>query len=204
MMKKIYNFLTLDDIFSHFAVLQQCGEVSGVEIIQQTVRGGVAVSGTSEVFDTVQSHDQIFNLLYTTAYRLTGNHQLTAELIDVSMKALNRQGRERNIGARNMLKTLCTVFITKTAALVCGRKQKAIPLKYYQLSRSRAQMQEALLQLPPMERLLVVLRDILGLTYAEMAELTGLKKTDVAGLLSAGRWSLRFQVTNPNQLASSK
>ncbi|WP_161822015.1 RNA polymerase sigma factor [Sporotomaculum syntrophicum] len=184
--------------------------------MQLTVRGGVAVSGTSEVFDTVQSHDKIFNLLYNTAYRLTGNHQLTAELIDISMSAWNRQGNrvhyrffnvfvreqsmERNMWAGNMLKNLCTAFIKKTAVPVCGLEQEAIPLKNYQLSRSRARIQEALLQLPPMERLLVVLRDILGLTYADIAELTGLRKSDVTGLLSAGRWSLRFQEICPNQL----
>ncbi len=166
------------------------------------------MSGTSEVFNTVQSYDQIFNLLYTTGFRLTGNHRLTAELIDVSIYALNLQGRQgnnkflkglvrgKNTGANAMLKTLCTAFIKKTT-LVCERGQVSAPFKTYEFSRSRSQMQVALLQLPPMERLLVVLRDILGLTYAEMAELTGMKKSDVADLLSEGRWSLRELIDVP-------
>jgi len=170
------------------------------------------VSGTSEILNTVQSNDQIFNLLYTTGYRLTGNHRLTAELIEVSISALNLQGRQshnklfkglvrqqtgcKNTFANALLKTLCSTFITNNK-LVCGREQVTAPLKTYEFSRSRSQMQDALLELPPMKRLLVVLRDILGLTYAEMAELTGLEKCDVAGLLSAGRWSLRELIDLP-------
>lgn len=167
--------------------------------------GGVAVSGKSEIFNTVQA-DQIFKLLYTTGYRLTGSHRLTAELIDVSINALNPQGQHwhnklfkgivrkqsgiTDPGTSVMLKTLCTTFLNKTT-VVHGRECTVVPLKTYEFSLSRPHMQEVLLQLPPMERLLVVLRDILGLTYIEMAELTGLEKSEVAGLLSAGRWSLR-------------
>jgi RNA polymerase sigma-70 factor (ECF subfamily) len=171
----------------------------------------VAVSGTSEVFNTVQA-DQIVKLLYTTGYRLTGNHRLTAELIDGSINALNLQGQHgrnklfkgivrkqsgRKIpGASIMLKTLCTTFLHKTT-VVNGRKHTAVPLRTYEFSPSKPQMQEVLLQLPPLERLLVVLRDILGLTYIEMAELTGLEKSEVACFLSAGRWSLRELLDTP-------
>jgi len=170
------------------------------------------VLGTSEIINRVQSLDQIINLLYTTGYRLTGSHRLTAELIAVSIDALNQpdQNGRRNFfkglirktnerksqGTRVILKTLCTTFINKNAVL--GEREKlAVAWKTYKFSCSRPQLQAALLQLPPMQRLLVVLRDILNLNYAEMAELTGLEKSDVAGLLDAGRWSLRDLIEVP-------
>jgi hypothetical protein len=96
------------------------------------LQGGVAVLGTSAVFDTVQTHEQIFKLLYTTGYRLTGNHKQTTELIGVSVNAFNRQDCQvhnsffkhfvrkkspvNNTGVKNMLKILCTAYINKTAA----------------------------------------------------------------------------------------
>ncbi len=163
------------------------------------------MSRTSEILNTVRSPDQIFKLLYITGYRLTANHQLTAELIDASISALNLQGRQghnkllkglirtlsgsNNIGVKAILKALCTAFINKTT-VQCGRDHVTTPLPIYE-DFCKPQIQEALLHLPPMERLLVVLKDILGLTYAEMADLTGLEKSDVSCLLSVGRLSLR-------------
>jgi len=176
------------------------------------LRGGVLVLGTSEVINTVQSHDQIINLLYTTGYRLTGSHQLTAELIAVSIDALNqpdqnghhkffkglirKTSERKSQGTQAILKTLCTNFINKNAVLG-EREQVAAAWHTLKGSRSKPQLQAALLQLPPMQRVLVVLRDILNLNYAEMAELTGLEKSDVAGLLDAGRWSLRELIEVP-------
>ncbi len=87
------------------------------------------MSRKSEILNTVQSPDQIFNLLYITGYRLTGNHQLTAELIDASISELNLQGRQghnkllkgliqtlsgsKNIDVNAIFKTLCAAFIKK-------------------------------------------------------------------------------------------
>lgn len=52
-------------------------------------------------------------------------------------------------------------------------------------------VQETLLCLPPAERLAVVLRDVLHLTYPEVAGVTGLDEPAVARLLAAGRRLLR-------------
>ncbi len=79
--------------------------------------------------------------------------------------------------------------VHKKTTVVCGPDHVAASLSVYG-DLSKPQIQEALLYLPPIERLLVVLKDILGLTYAEMADLTGLEKSDVSCLLSMGRLSL--------------
>ncbi len=153
------------------------------------------MSRTSKILNTVQSPDQILNLLYGTGYRLTGNHQLTAKLIDLTISELDLSNRQwklngnKNKSVNVIFKTLCTAFINKST-VVCGPDYIAAPLHNHK-DFCKHQIQEALLYLPPMERLLVVLKDILGLTYVEIADLTGLEKSDVSCLLSMGRWSLR-------------
>lgn len=135
------------------------------------------MSGTSGVFDAVKSPDEIFKLLYTTCYRLTGNHRLTAKLIEASVCTLNPQGRQgcnklfkgivqlfnrnKNINVNSVFKALCSAFINKTT-LVCEQDHTYASMTTYEYSRSGLQMQEALLCLPPLERLLVVLRDTLA------------------------------------------
>jgi len=59
-------------------------------------------------------------------------------------------------------------------------------------------IQEALLTLPPTERLVLVLREVLGLNYAKIAKLTGIEKTVVPRLLNTGRWELRKQLAPPS------
>lgn len=174
--------------------------------------GGVAVSWTSGVFNTVKNPDQIFKVLYTVGYRLTGNHRLTVELIGASISELNRQNPHaqnppfKDVGQllsgsnhivfAAILKTLCFTYVNKFTVMY-GRNHATAHAAIYELSRNGSQIQEALLYLQPKERLLVVLRDILGLNYAEIADLTGLEKNDVVCLLSAGRWSLRKLLTAP-------
>ncbi|AGL03443.1 RNA polymerase sigma factor [Desulfoscipio gibsoniae] len=134
------------------------------------------------------SSEQIVNLLYNTGYRLTGSHNKTQELLTAVFNALNG-----NISINIALKNLCLIYRNKTTSSPGKNLPKAKsspPAK----DNSTDKIQEALLTLSPIERLVLVLREVLGLNYTEIAELTGIEKIAVTRLLNAGRWELRKQL----------
>ncbi|WP_027365516.1 sigma-70 RNA polymerase sigma factor region 4 domain-containing protein [Desulfotruncus alcoholivorax] len=122
------------------------------------------------------SPEEILNLLYNTGFRLTGSHRETTDLVLRAFDALT--GCEK-VNFSTALKGLCSVYI-KTAAENLGQS-------LFRNNCSTGKVQEALLSLPHKERLVVVLREILGLDYTVIANMTGLRKKDVSELLSTGR-----------------
>jgi len=137
------------------------------------------------------SPEQIVNLLYNTGYRLTGNHRKAQELLQGVFTALNG-----NINLNTALKNMCLIYRNKTrSSLVKNLPQDKNSSLIKDNSTNK--IQAALLTLPPTERLILVLREILGLNYAEIAELTGMEETAVTRLLRTGRWNLRKYLTPP-------
>jgi len=137
------------------------------------------------------SSEQIVNLLYNTGFRLTGSHRKTQALLKDVFNDLNG-----NINLNTALKNLCLIYRNKTTTSSGENLPKDInssPIKV----NSTNKIQEALLTLPPAERLILVLREILGLNYAEIVEFTGMEKTDVTRLLNTGRWVLRKHLAPP-------
>lgn len=139
------------------------------------------------------SSEQITNLLYKTGYRLTGNHKSTQALLADVFNVLNR-----NINLNTALKNLCLIYINKTTAETGKNfhKDKSSPPAQ---DNSTNKIQEALLTLPPLERLVLVLREVLGLDYAEIADMIGKENTAVTRLLHTGRWALRGQFDPPQE-----
>ncbi|WP_347488909.1 sigma factor-like helix-turn-helix DNA-binding protein [Desulfoscipio sp. XC116] len=141
-----------------------------------------------EKFKRGSSSEQIVNLLYNTGYRLTGNHRETQKLLKDVLNVLND-----NINLNIALKSLCLIYINKAISSPgknSSKNKKSPPRK----SNSTNKVQEALLTLPPAERLVLVLREVLGLDYVEIAELIGIEETPVSRLLNTGRWALRKQL----------
>ena len=138
------------------------------------------------------SSEQIVNLIYNTGYRLTGSHRKTQELIKDVFNALNG-----NINSNAALKSLCLIYINKPTSSLSKNlsKTKSSPPTKDNSSNS---VQNALLMLPPTERLVLVLREIVGLDYVKIAEMTGMEKTAVTLLLNTGRRELRNQLAPPS------
>ncbi|HBX24515.1 MAG TPA: RNA polymerase subunit sigma-70 [Desulfotomaculum sp.] len=144
-----------------------------------------------EISKQGDSSEPIVNLLYNTGYRLTGSHRKTQELLKGVFNALNG-----NLNFNTALKNLCLIYRNKTTSspgknLPQDKNSSSIKVK------STDKIQAALLTLPPAERLILVLREILGLNYAEIVEFTGMEKTDVTRLLNTGRWFLRKHLAPP-------
>ncbi|WP_161821545.1 RNA polymerase sigma factor [Sporotomaculum syntrophicum] len=134
------------------------------------------------------SSDQIVNLLYNTGYRLTGSHRKTQDLIRDVFNALNG-----NINLNTALKSLCLIYINKPTSSLSknlSKTKSSPPTK----DNSSNNVQNALLTLPLKVRLVLVLREVLGLGYVEIAEMTGIEKTAVTRLLNTGRWELQIQL----------
>lgn len=129
------------------------------------------------------SPEEILDLLYNTGFRLTGSHRETTDLVLSAFDTLT--GCEK-IKFSTALKGLCSVYI-KTAA-------KNLDQPLYRNNCSMGKVQEALLSLPHKERLVVVLREILGLDYDAISNMTDLEKKDVAKLLAIGRSCLVNQL----------
>ncbi|MFZ5650310.1 MAG: RNA polymerase sigma factor [Bacillota bacterium] len=124
--------------------------------------------------------EKILGLLYTAGFRLTGDHREAAGLVE---GAISVTGTEE--GLYPALKELSRQY-TNGAATVRDRMAPASGRLSDQSGREQL-VQEALLRLPAGERLVVVLRDVLGLSYAEIGEAAGLDEPDVARLLASGR-----------------
>jgi len=144
------------------------------------------VSKPDRALEPVKSTEQIIDQIYSTAFRLTGKKQsaevLTVEAINTAM---NKKGI---LTFRAALKGLCYSFLNSPVPQRniqfknCGFNSGAV---------NSEQVQEALLYLEPVERLVLILREIWRFSYWEIADLTGLNKDKVAKVLAQGRLSLR-------------
>ncbi len=141
-----------------------------------------------EISKKGDSSEQVVNLLYNTGYRLTGSHKRTQALLTSVFIALNG-----NINTNIALKNLCLIYMNK-ATYSPGKKltqdKSSPPVE----ENSTSKVQKALLKLPSTERLVLVLREILGLSCDEIAELTVMENMEVSRLLNTGRWALRKQL----------
>jgi len=130
--------------------------------------------------------EQIVNLLYNTGYRLTGKHLETQELVEGVFDTLNN-----NANLKTALKSMCLIYMNNTASGGKNLPKDNNGSTLLDKGISTHKIQAALLALPPIERLVLVLREILGLNYADIAEITGCEKITVTRLLTAGRGALR-------------
>lgn len=135
------------------------------------------------------SSEQIINLLYNTGYRLTGSHKRTQELLKGVFNPVSG-----NINLKTALKKMCLTYINKATTSWTPNLPKSSPPTN---DNSTNKIQAALLALPPTVRLVLVLREVSGLNYVEIAEMTGIEKIAVTRLLSTGRWELRKQLATP-------
>lgn len=125
------------------------------------------------------SPDQIITILYTAGFRLTGSQLAARELAAGTVdQALGNGG---SLSLPVALQFLCHSFMQA-------------PAPPSPAGNSYGNIQVALLELQPLERLVLVLRDTLGQTYPNIAAMTGLGEPEVARLLSAGRRTLQSQV----------
>jgi len=159
-------------------------------------KGEGAMPKLEEMSKQGNSSVQIANLLYNTGFRLTGSYKRTQELLTGVFNTLNG-----NININTALKNLCLIYINQATSSQGKNLSNNLP-KYSSKAKSSPvakdnsaeKIQEALLTLPPTERLVLVLRDVLGLSYVEIAEITGIEKIAVTRLLNAGRCELRKQL----------
>ena len=141
-------------------------------------------SATNEMLNKDNSFERLFSLIYSTGFRLTGNHQSATVLVK---KALHRHENNGGPEPAEAIKNLCRVFIEDTAnsrpkSGVCGSNTP---------TRNNSRVQDALLNLEPGERTAVVLRDTLGFSYAEIAVVTLASENDVVIKIASARYKLK-------------
>lgn len=68
------------------------------------------------------------------------------------------------------------------------------PVRVYEAKENEAVIQKAIESLPSAQRILIVLRDIEGKTYEDIAEITGLKHGTVKSKLARARQDLRTRL----------
>jgi hypothetical protein len=125
------------------------------------------------------SFEKVFNLIYTAGFRLTGDHREAAGLVEGVMGIIDKG----NLKAA--LKGLAGQYARRPGTV----RDRMAPAGSRPPGQSGPDqlVQQALLYLPSGERLLVVLRDVLGLSYAEIGEVAGLDEPAVTRLLAVGR-----------------
>lgn len=133
------------------------------------------------------SPEVLIKILYTTAFRLTGDHRNAALLVQKTVSGINW---DRSSGAA--VEVLCRVFLAETVS--GGRrihKTTATWKTGVAGSRDSTPVQNALMELAPEDRVAVVLRDVLDLSYTEIAAATMSSEKEVAGRVASARWALR-------------
>lgn len=133
--------------------------------------------------------EKVFKYLYNICFRLSGNHDKAGELIKTTFID---GGYPKDLIA--LITALCTSFISWSRDDT--QTDKYLP--------GLSLHQQALLQLAPLERLVVVLRDLAGFNYDEIASVTGFVRSDVARLLASGRWALRAKLIPPRPVSEGK
>lgn len=146
---------------------------------------------TGQLLSRGNSHEEIVNLLYKTGFRLTGSHRETAKLVSRTVNVLNKR---KQFNSNTALKELCSVYINTNIANL--GKTFGNDCVWYS-DYSTKEIQEVLLALPPLERLVLVLHEVSGLNYAEIADVTGLEKKTVSRLLATSRVFLREHLIPP-------
>jgi len=131
------------------------------------------------------SVEKLINLLYSTAYRLTGDHQNAKNLVRKIVCDVNL-GQPHSV----VIKQMCTVFLADNAAGTQLSDCAAITSIAGNPIGAGTGVQDSLLYLNPVERMAVILRDVLGFSYVEIAEATLLSEKDVAGKIASARWAL--------------
>lgn len=143
-----------------------------------------------------RSAEQVFNLLYNVGFRLTGDHNKTTNLVIDAFRMFKGHSQQ---DTKIALKCLCETFINKQSSV----DKKILVNRHNSNAIGGKQVQEALLLLAPIERLLLVLRDVLGLEYDDIANLIGHEKEEVSGVIAEGRRSLH-KLLNPVMLCNKQ
>jgi len=114
-------------------------------------------------------------------------------------KEMSKQGDSSVQMLKNTaLKNLCLLYLNKVITGWAPNLPKALlkaksspPTKDNTINR----IQAVIFSLPPTERLVLVLREVLGRSYVEIANMIGMEKTTVPQLLNTGlTMSARFVI----------
>ncbi|MCF8009694.1 MAG: hypothetical protein K9L17_00730 [Clostridiales bacterium] len=139
--------------------------------------------------DNVNTIEDIIDLVYAAALRLTGDSPKGEVLARKALKAAVKQDNTPNV--RTALQCLCAVFKKESAGkpVLKHSGQNCSSCNNYTFDVQG--IQKALLCLGPGERLVLILREMWGLSYAEISFITGMNEKEVSKTLASGRWSLR-------------
>ena len=174
------------------------------DVVKESVGGHPSFETILRLF-----HKKVFNL----AYRLLGNHDEAADLTqETFIKAYKAYSRFRG-EADAVYPWLCriTVNACKNRFREMERQNRhegpsldhsaagefeigdthADPADVVQRQDLEARVQDTILNLPPEFRVVVILRDMQGLSYKEVADATGLTMETVKARLFRGREILR-------------
>jgi|GEM_PF-176093 len=174
-------------------------ESSGVELAQRHARGD------ERAFDEI--YQRYASMVYNLSLRLTGDPERASDLHQESFLRIYRYlGR---FEGRSSLKTWIYSIVLNTGRTYIKRRSRrpktvddervllTIPDRRAgperrAIARERARRLEyAILELPPNFRVAVVLRDIEGLSYSEIAEVVGTRIGTVRSRIARGRERLR-------------
>lgn len=151
-------------------------------------------SGDQQALEVLLARHESF--VFTLAYRILGNR---ADALDATQDVfLTVFRRARSFGHRSTFKTWL-YRLTTNACHDLGRRKSRSPVPVETLpptSQSdgnpiaRLDVEEALRKIPTDQRAVVVLRDLYGLSYEEIAEIVGARVGTVKSRIARGRGTL--------------
>jgi len=159
-----------------------------------------SVAGDLEAYDRLVAVHQ--DRIYQVAYRITGNHE---DAWDAAQEAFLHAFRSlaRFRGAASLSTWLHRIAVNAALDLIRRLPQPTVPLESVTVSggtepadaASRSDVQrrinQAIASLPTEQRVVVILRDLQGLSYEDIASVVQIPPGTLRSRLSRGREALR-------------
>ncbi|MEX2588393.1 MAG: sigma-70 family RNA polymerase sigma factor [Actinomycetota bacterium] len=151
-------------------------------------------SGDQRALEALLARHEAF--VFGLAYRILGNR---ADALDAAQDVfLTVFRRAHSFGHRSAFKTWL-YRLTTNACYDLGRRRSRAPVPTETMARrpahdqdpdTRMDIEQALLKLPTDQRAVVVLRDLYGLSYQEIAKVSGARAGTVKSRIARGRSAL--------------
>jgi RNA polymerase sigma-70 factor (ECF subfamily) len=170
------------------------------------MRGRAVRRGDEHRFDELVLLHQ--EMVYNVAYRLLGDAKEAADVTEQALlaayKAVTRvDGGLFKLYMLRLVTGACSTRLRRAGGQGVVRsaangKQEAVEPAATPGAESAQRLQAGILTLPAEERIVLVLADVLGLSYGDIGQVTNLRRSTVNSRLGRGRARLRDYLLNSN------
>lgn len=137
-----------------------------------------------------------FKKVYSIAFRLVGEEKMASEMATYAIERTSKMLKKKNHVNSNMFKItvieVCIIFLDEST--VRGKDVKYHLHKYKEHELELKQLQEAILTLEPLKRVILIWRDMLGYKLGEIIPALNRSEKDMHCELASARMQIKEQL----------